>query len=145
MLFFRLRIDNSIWKIFIASILAASLNIHFMTCETFAGSFVASKKAGPYLVGIQIDRNPPIIGENKIEIEIKDAVGMIVSNAIVMVNYYMPPMPRMAPMNYRTDAAFRGGKYRTSMDLIMEGPWYIAIKITLAGKTTTAKFNIDVK
>jgi hypothetical protein len=133
------------WNIIVRAILIVFLIISFITGTAVAGSFEASKRAGAYLVGIQIDRNPPIIGDNHIEIEIRDASGAIVSNAKVMVNYYMPPMPRMAPMNYRTDATFRGGKYRTTMSLIMEGPWVIAVKVTLAGKTTTAKFNIDVR
>ncbi len=132
-------------KIFIQLILIVFLIIHFMIGIAFAGSFVASKKAGACLVEIQIDRNPPIIGDNHIEIEIRDAAGMIVSDARVKVNYYMPPMPRMAPMNYRTDATFRRGKYGTTISLIMEGPWVIAVKVTFAGKTTTAKFNIDVR
>jgi hypothetical protein len=132
-------------KVFVRLSLIVLLIISFMAGIAFAGSFMASKRAGTYLVGMQIDRNPPIIGDNHLEIEIRDASGAIVSNAKVMVNYYMPPMPRMAPMNYRTDATFRGGKYRTTMSLIMEGPWVIAVKVTLAGKTTTAKFNIDVR
>ncbi len=130
---------------FCPAILLALLILCSMTETVFAGNFVASKRAGAYLVGIQIDRNPPIIGDNHVEIEIRDAAGTIISDAKVMVNYYMPPMPRMAPMNYRTDATFRRGKYRMTMGLIMEGPWVIAIKVTLAGKTTTAKFNIDVR
>lgn len=132
-------------NIFIKAIVIVFLIISFMTGTAVAGSFAASKRAGAYLVEIQIDRNPPIIGDNHLEIEIRDAAGAIVSDARVMVNYYMPPMPRMAPMNYRTDATFRGGKYRMTMSLIMEGPWVIAVKVTLAGKTTTAKFNIDVR
>jgi hypothetical protein len=132
-------------KILVRVILIVFMIFYFMTGIAFAGSFVASKRAGAYLVAIQIDRNPPIIGDNHIEIEIRDAAGIVVSDARVMVNYYMPPMPRMAPMNYRTDAAFRRGKYGTTMSLIMEGPWVIAVKVTLAGKTTTAKFNIDVR
>jgi hypothetical protein len=130
---------------FVRVILVILLIISFMAGIAFAGSFTASKRAGVFLVGIQIDRNPPIIGDNRIEIEIRDASGAIVSDAKVLVNYYMPPMPRMAPMNYRTDAPFRGGKYRMTMSLIMEGPWVIAVKINFAGKTTTAKFNIDVR
>jgi hypothetical protein len=63
----------------------------------------------------------------------------------VLVNYYMPPMPRMAPMNYTTDAKLKGKKYKATMNLIMSGPWVIAVKITLDGKTTTAKFNIDAQ
>jgi hypothetical protein len=132
-------------KVFVRVILIVLLIISFMAGTAVAGSFVASKRAGVYLVGMQIDRNPPIIGDNHIEIEVRDAAGAIVLDAKVMVNYYMPPMPRMAPMNYRTDATFRGGKYRTTMSLIMEGPWVIAVKVTLAGKTTTAKFHVDVR
>ena len=133
------------WNIITKAILIVFLIISFMTGTAVAGSFAASKRAGAYLVGIEIDRNPPIIGDNNLEIEIRDAAGAIVTDAKVMVNYYMPPMPRMAPMNYRTNAPFRGGKYTMTMSLIMEGPWVIAVKVTLAGKTTTAKFNIDVR
>jgi hypothetical protein len=30
------------------------------------------------------------------------------------------------------------------ISFIMEGPWYIAVKINHSGKTTTAKFNVNV-
>jgi len=55
----------------------------------YAGDFQASKRMGPYLATIQIDRNPPIVGENHLEIEIKDAGGRVVSDAKVMVK---PPL-----------------------------------------------------
>jgi hypothetical protein len=103
------------------------------------------KKAGEYDVEMRIDRNPPILGDNNIEVEIKDAVGSHIEDAAVLVNYYMPPMPRMAPMNYTTNAKLRGKKYKATMNLIMSGPWVIAVKITRDGKTTTAKFNIDAQ
>ena len=105
----------------------------------------ASKKAGEYEVTIQIDKNPPIIGANHIEVEIKDSGGRVVTDAKVLINYYMPPMPRMVPMFYKTDALVRGGKFRATMNFIMSGPWVIAVKITLGGKTTTAKFNVDAQ
>ena len=105
----------------------------------------ASKKAGEYEVTIQIDKNPPIIGANPIEVEIKDSGGRVVTDAKVLINYYMPPMPRMVPMFYKTDALVRGGKFRATMNFIMSGPWVIAVKITLGGKTTTAKFNVDAQ
>ncbi len=68
-----------------------------------------------------MDKNPPIVGANPIEIEIKSA-GKHVTDAKVLVNYYMPPMPRMAPMNYRIDAKLKKGKYHATMDFIMAGP-----------------------
>jgi hypothetical protein len=54
-------------------------------------------------------------------------------------------MPRMAPMNYITDAKLKGDKYNATMTLIMSGPWIIAIKISHAGKMSTAKFNVDAQ
>jgi hypothetical protein len=111
----------------------------------FSKSLELKKKAGEYEVKIEIDKNPPVIGDNKIEIEIKDAAGAPVTDAKILVNYYMPPMPRMAPMNYKVEAKRKDEQYKAKMDLIMSGPWIIAVKITRDKKTTTAKFNIDVR
>jgi len=102
------------------------------------------KKAGDFDVEVKIDRNPPIVGDNSIEIEIKKA-GKPVTDAKVLINYYMPPMPRMAPMNYKTDAKLKKEKYRATMNLIMAGPWYIAVIITHEGKISRTKLNIDVQ
>jgi hypothetical protein len=49
---------------------------------------------------IAINRNPPVLGDNEIRIEIKDLGGNPVLDAAVMVNYYMPPMPRRVPMSH---------------------------------------------
>ena len=78
------------------------------------------------------------------EVAIRGADGKPVVDAKVLVNYYMPPMPRMAPMNYRADAPFSAGRYRVAMNFIMEGPWYIVVKINHMGKNVSAKFNVNV-
>ena len=101
-------------------------------------------KAGEFEVHARIDRNPPIVGNNHMELEIRDSKGRV-TDANVMVNYYMPPMPRMAPMNYTAPAELKGEKYRLKMDLIMAGPWIIRVLITRDGKKATAKFNIDAQ
>ncbi len=103
------------------------------------------KRVGELEAEMRIDQSPPVLGDNNIEIELKDATGELVTDAKVVVNYYMPPMPRMAPMNYTTDAKLKGEKYRATMNFIMSGPWIIAVKITHGGKTSTAKFNIDAQ
>jgi hypothetical protein len=108
-------------------------------------SYEIKKMAGGYETEVRIDRNPPVVGDNHIEIEVKDAQGKPVTDAKVLVNYYMPPMPRMAPMNYVTDAKLKGEKYKATMNFIMTGPWIIAIKINHAGKMSTAKFNVDAQ
>ncbi len=111
----------------------------------FAKDLELKKKAGDYEVSIRIDKNPPILGLNRIEVEIEDASGEPVTDAKVLINYYMPPMPRMAPMNYKVEARRKGDRYEEKMKFIMAGPWIIAVKITRGGKTTTAKFNIDAR
>jgi len=112
---------------------------------TYAKDFVVVKKAGEYRVEARIDRNPPILGENNIEIEIRDAAGIRNNDAKVMVNYYMPPMPRMAPMNYTTHAKLKGEKYQATMNFIMSGPWIIRILIMSGGKRMSIKFNVDAQ
>ena len=107
--------------------------------------YEVKKRAGEYEAEVKIDRYPPVLGDNRIEIEIKDAAGNPITDAKVLVNYYMPPMPRMAPMNYITDAKLKGEKYKATMNFIMSCPWIIAIKINHAGKTSTAKFNVDAQ
>ena len=111
---------------------------------TFAKGLEVKKKAGDYDVEIKIDKNPPILGDNHIEIEIKKA-GKSVTDAKVLVNYYMPPMPRMAPMNYRIDAKLKKERYQATMNFIMSGPWYIAIIIDHGGKITKTKLNVDAQ
>lgn len=105
----------------------------------------ARKKVGEYEAEVRMDRDPPAPGVNSIEIEIKDGGSRPVTEAKVLVNYYMPHIPRMAPMNYTTDAKLKGERYKATMNFIMSGPWVIAVKITHAGKTSTAKFNVDAR
>ena len=110
-----------------------------------AGDLRMVKQHGTSVVEIAINRNPPIVGDNRIEISITDGNGRRVSEAQILVNYYMPPMPRMAPMNYTTPAKLKGDTYQTTMHLIMDGPWIIALKITQGGKRSTVKFHINAR
>lgn len=126
------------WGIFVLALLVA-------VPAAYSKDLELTGKAGDLEVHARIDRNPPILGHNQIEIEIKDSAAGRVTDANVMVNYYMPPMPRMAPMNYTTNAELKGEKYRVTMDLIMAGPWIIRVLITRDGKRATAKFNIDAQ
>lgn len=109
----------------------------------YAKDYEVSKKAGEYSVEAKIDKNPPVVGDNNIAVEIKDASGKYVTDAKVKIEYSMPAMPGMPPMNYKTDAEAKGDGYKAKMNLSMSGPWNIAIKITKGGKTSTAKFNVD--
>ena len=109
----------------------------------YAKDYEVKKKAGGYDVEIRIDKSQPVVGENNIEIGIKDTSGKDVTDAQVRVEYSMPAMPGMPAMNYKTEAALKGYKYRATMNLSMSGSWGIVVKITRAGKITKVKFNVD--
>jgi hypothetical protein len=117
----------------------------FIADTSFAREYKARKKTADYTVDMAIDRNPPIVDKNRLTLEIRDNNGRLVTNAKVLVNYYMPPMPGMPPMNYKTYAKPSGNQYAVLMDLIMSGPWNIVIKITRDGKAATVRFAIDVR
>lgn len=111
----------------------------------FAKDYEVTKKAGQYAVEVKIDKNPPVVGDNNISIEVKDESGNYVTDAKVVVSYSMPAMPGMPPMNYKEETKLSGNKYKAVMNLSMSGPWNIAVKITRTGKTSSAKFSIDVR
>jgi len=108
-----------------------------------AKDYEVKKKAGDLDVAVRMDKNPPVVGDNNIVIEVKDAAGKSVTDVKVVVDYSMPAMPGMPAMNYKTDAELKGNAYKAVMNLSMSGSWNIAIKITKAGRTSTVKFSID--
>lgn len=110
-----------------------------------AKDYEVKKKAGDFDVEVRIDKNPPVVGDNNIAVDVRDAAGKNVTDAKVVVDYSMPAMPGMPAMNYKTDAELKGSVYKAVMNLSMSGSWNIAIKITKAGKTATAKFSIDAR
>lgn len=115
-----------------------------------AGSAVAkdyevAKKAGPFDVVVTIDKNPPVTGDNGVTVIVKDASGKIVKDAKVVVDYSMPAMPGMPPMNYKADALSKGDAYKATMNLSMAGPWNIVVKVSAGGKSGNMKFAIDAK
>ncbi|MEW6001671.1 MAG: hypothetical protein AB1638_03355, partial [Nitrospirota bacterium] len=73
---------------FILILLLASIS-------TYAKDFEVKKKVGEYDVEVKIDKNPPVVGDNNVEIEITDSAGRYIKDAKVMVNYSMPAMPGM--------------------------------------------------
>ena len=109
----------------------------------YAKDYEVKKKTGGYDVVATIDKNPPVVGDNNITISLKDASGKAVTDAKVKIDYSMPAMPGMPAMNYKTDAALKGGEYKGTINLSMAGSWNISVKITKGGKTSTMKFSVD--
>jgi len=86
-----------------------------------------------------------VAGKNNVEIAITDASNKAVTDAKVALAYSMPPMPGMAPMNYKTDAELKGNVYRAKVDYSMAGSWNNEVKIIREGKTVAVRFTIDAK
>lgn len=111
----------------------------------YAKDLEVKKTAGDNTVVIKMDKNPPIVGENKITVEIVDKMGKYVKDAKVMVNYGMPAMPGMGAMNYDTALLIKDNAYVGKLDLSMGGSWNITAKVTQGAKTYAVKFTIDAR
>ena len=118
--------------------------LYLVGATALDAGFEIEKELGSYSVRVKLDRHPPRLGDNSIEIELRDRAGKPVTDVKVLVHYYMPPMPRMAPMNYKTEAKLKSIKYGATMNFVMSGPWVIVIRITQGEKTWTTKLNVDV-
>lgn len=116
--------------------------VFLLTGIAYGKEFEVKKTVDGYDVVARIDKMS--VGKNNITITITEA-GKPVTDAKVTVNYSMPAMPGMPPMDYKTDATLKGNEFTATMDLSMSGPWNIAIKIKRGDKTSTVKFNIDVR
>ena len=108
-------------------------------------AYQVTKLTPSYKVDVQINRNPPIAGENEVTVNIKDNTGKDVTDAKVVVGYDMPAMPGMPAMSHKADAVLEGNKYKATIDLMMSGSWIISVNITRSGKTEVAKFSIDAR
>jgi hypothetical protein len=124
-------------------ILYLLITLLLTTGLAFAKDYEITKKADDYTVLVKIDKNPPVVGENNVTIEIKDASGKNVTEAKVKLDYGMAAMPGMPAMFYKADAELKGTLYKAKMNPSMAGSWNITIQITQGDKVRKAKFNVD--
>ena len=116
-----------------------------ITGWAIAKDFAVTKKAGDYTVVVTIDKNPPTTGDNNLAVAVKDKSGADVTDAKVSVEYSMPAMPGMPPMNYKTNAELAGKQYKTKLNFSMSGSWNVTVKVAQGGKTAQAKFTVDAR
>ncbi len=121
------------------------ISMIFMVGTAFAGEYAVQKKAGDYTVDIRMDKNPPVVGANQVEVAVKDKAGKAVTEAKVQVTASMPAMPGMPAMENKADAKIDGGKYKAKIDLSMGGSWNMSVRITQGGKTAIAKYTVDAR
>ena len=111
-----------------------------------AGEYESKGKAGDYTVVVKIDKNPPGMGNNTMDIYITDKNQRPVTDAHVKVHYLMPSLPGKPPMmEYDTEATLRDNHYLARMNLSMAGKWSVIVSVIRAGKTGTMTFSFFVK
>ena len=104
-----------------------------MVGVAFAANTI-TKKAGDYTVAVTIDKNPPITGKNNVDVSVKDSMGMVVTDAKVVVDIPCLPCPACLPRTTRRNAELKGETYKAVIEPSMSGPWNMAIKISRGGK-----------
>ena len=120
--------------------------LFFSTGIAFSKNLEIEKTVDDYKVQASIDKNPPVVGKNNIDVRITNNSGETINDAQVMVFYSMPAMPGMPAMNYNIEAKKDGTSYRTAIDLSMAGPRNIQIKFKRGSEAIkNIKFSIDVR
>jgi hypothetical protein len=117
----------------------------FLAGTVWAKDYTVQKKVGDYTVDITMDKNPPVVGANNVDVVVKGKDGKAVTDAKVQVVASMPAMPGMPAMEDKGDAKLDGGKYKAKVNLGMGGSWNMSVRITQGGKTETAKWTVDAR
>jgi YtkA-like len=129
-----------------ASIVFSLIVLTLMMVSACAKGYESQKSAGDLKVMLSVDRYPLIKGDNSLTVKIADAAGKATTDATVSVRYFMPPMPGMAPMEYKTQAVLKGDGYSFSANIPMEGGWKAEVSVMRTGKPAAmATFNIDAR
>lgn len=110
----------------------------------WAKEYKAIKKAGDLNVNITIDKNPPVVGKNNMEITIADSSGKVVTDAKVTLELSMPAMPGMGAHSYKYNTELKGNVYKAVIEPSMVGSWNLSVRINRGGKTDTVRVTFDV-
>jgi len=116
-----------------------------MVATTWAKNYQVTKTVDDLTVKVEIDKNPPVVGDNNLSITIKDRSGKNIADAKVKVDYGMPAMPGMPAMNYKADTTLKGNEYKAKLNFSMPGSWNLVVQITQTQKIKKVNLNVDVK
>ncbi len=131
-------------KKFFLVVLAGSMMLSLIVgCSK---GYVSQKTVDSTTITLKAEQYPLIKGDNALSVKVADLSGKSAGDAMVMARYYMPPMPGMAPMEYKTMAQAKGEEYVLTANIPMEGGWKIDVTSTQPGKpAVTATFNVDAR
>ncbi|MDQ7055039.1 MAG: FixH family protein [Persephonella sp.] len=114
----------------------------FMFSCTQKEGFKKELSEGSLKVVITSDQ-PPHVGINRWKLKIYED-GKAVTDAVVKINGYMPPMPGMPEMSMDYPVKKSGDYYVSDVNLSMGGTWQITIFIERDGKTEKLKFGFNL-
>lgn len=90
--------------------------------------------------------DPPHMGDNDLEVIVKDSQGQAVTDAVVEVTFFMPAMPSMGMPAMRSAATLihgGAGMYRATGKVLSPGRWDVTVAVMRSGQRVgTKKFSI---
>lgn len=113
-----------------------------------ASAMPAASPAGPTPtpavldIAFRIQPDPPRVGENALEVSVKDAQGRPVTDGEVSVAFFMPPMASMGMPAMRNSATLQhaeNGVYRGTGEVLMAGRWDVTVTVSRAGQRAGSK------
>ena len=111
----------------------------------FAKERPVQKKAKDLSVEIQMEKDPPVVGMNRVEIVVTDDDGMAVKDAKVILGAFMAAMPGTQMVRSMAVAKWEGGKYRAKIELPVRGTWELSVQIIQGGNTTAAQWTVNAR
>lgn len=91
-------------------------------------------QSGGYTLQAKLDPDPPVVGENALNLRVIGPDGRRVEGATVTARAYMPAMGAMPAMEAKGSATDSGGgTYRPTFNLSMSGNWELTVRVKKNG------------
>ena len=121
-------------KYVLTAVLVSSLLLIMGGCGKREGE---AHKLGNLSVSFWVVPDPPSVGENEFKVKLTDTGGQPVTNASVIIKYFMPAMAGMPAMGSELEAEHSAeGLYTVILNLSMGGtfPWDVTVTVNRKGE-----------
>jgi len=130
------------WSTYLVAVVALTV----LSGWGWSKGYESEKSAGGSTVTLRSEKYPLIKGDNAISIAVSDRAKKPVAGAGLRVRYFMPPMPGMAPMDFKVQPVPQGDGFAFTASIPMEGVWKVEVTVTEpGGAESSATFNLDAR
>jgi|CZKU01.1.fsa_nt_gi Cu(I)/Ag(I) efflux system membrane fusion protein len=138
--------------VLVAALVVLALVFHRQLIAWFSGKSIAGSSGSSVTVhasglslSASLDPDPPRTQDNALVVQVRDASGNPVNDAVVQVSYDMPAMGAMAEMKggARVDHE-KDGVYRAHFDLPMNGSWTLKVDVHAPAAAVSQRFSLTV-